>query len=116
MANGLDFEPTWWQAALGSIAALLAGWAGGQKRGRRSTLEEDSAVTAVSLEAHRSENAEAHEETRRAIVDALNTIRIEGKENRKAIYDLGAAISSQVSALHRDVIDRTGRGGRREGD
>ncbi len=119
MANGVpDFDPSWWQSALGGIGALLIGWAGGRRRGRLGALDDDSAQTAVALEASRAENVAHHEKTRGElgnILDAMreereamvNLIRSEGRDNRAALYSLGNALNGRVEQLHRDMIDRT---------
>lgn len=121
MANGgpEHLDPNWWQTIMGGAFASLVAFFTGSRRARTRTIEEDSAMTAVSLEAHRSENAEAHEATLREVRELINLLRLEGEKNRAAIYALGSSISSQVAAVQLQVgviADRTSRAGWREGD
>lgn len=115
---GGEIDLSWWQSALGGLGALLVGWAGGKRRGRTNALEEDSGITAVSLEAHRTENAAEHDETRKAILATLELIRSEGDKNRQAIHELGQTIAARLEHVTADVrvlLDRHPRD-RRQGD
>lgn len=123
--NGLP-DLSWWQAVLGGLGAILMGWAGGQRRGRKVTLEEDSAATAVSLEASRAEFRVEHESTRqevREILDAMREertvmvelIRSEGQANRRTIHELGTRIGTRLETIDKDVSELLNRGPRGNG-